>query len=136
VNEEEVSRHARQLRDGPPDPLGALIIVTIGIILLANNFQVLSWDIWFFIGRFWPVVVIFIGLNIFSGNSVFLRLITTLIGIIIILFIITYSLYNVEPRFKSYINNNFPKWEQIYNSIPSNVEPDRQRYYIQELYSI
>jgi hypothetical protein len=136
VNEELEKQPKTQKLNKIPDILGAFVLITLGILLLLNNVELLSWDIWFYIGKFWPVIFIFIGLNIFSDNSLFLRMVTTLIGISILLFILSYSLYNTEARFRSYINKNFPGWEKIYNSVPSNSAPVRQEYYFQQPFSV
>lgn len=46
-----------------------LILVALGIIFLLNNFGLLPWNIWLSLWRFWPVLLILIGLEIFFGRS-------------------------------------------------------------------
>ena len=73
-----------------PDILGGMVLITVGSILLLNSFDVIPWTIWSYIFFFWPVIFIFIGLDIISGNSLFYKTLTTLIGLGIIVFIILY----------------------------------------------
>lgn len=108
-----------------PDILGAVMFITSGIILLLNNFNIISWSIWNYLVNFWPVIFIFIGFNMISGNSWVSRIITTAIGLFIIAFILTYSLTAVDSCFRNDIYKKYPYWKKIYDSIPKikNVNP-------------
>ena len=44
--------------------LEGLIIILIGLILLANNFGILPWSIWYHLIRLWPIILIAIGLDL------------------------------------------------------------------------
>jgi hypothetical protein len=133
VNEVVVNKSSRHTREGLPDILGALVLITIGIILLANNFAVISWDIWAYIAKFWPVIFIFIGLDMISNKSYLIKAATTSIGLVIIAFILLYCLYSVDIQFRDYIDNNCPEWKKIYNLIPTNKNFNSQRYEILQI---
>jgi len=45
--------------------VGPLIIIAVGVVLLLNTIGVLQWSAWSEIGRYWPVLVIGLGLSIF-----------------------------------------------------------------------
>ncbi len=45
------------------------ILVCLGILFLLNTFNLLSWRTWNIIIRFWPVILIIIGLNIILKRS-------------------------------------------------------------------
>jgi hypothetical protein len=45
-----------------------LVLTAVGIVLLLNTLGVLPWERWSEIGRFWPVLVIAVGLGIFWKN--------------------------------------------------------------------
>lgn len=49
--------------------LFGLALVTIGILFLLHNFKVISWDIWSELWKFWPVVLVIIGINFLWGQS-------------------------------------------------------------------
>lgn len=44
-------------------PIAAFALITLGSIFLLNNLGYLSWDIWQTLFRFWPVLLILIGLE-------------------------------------------------------------------------
>ncbi|MBI4337300.1 MAG: hypothetical protein HY683_05680 [Chloroflexi bacterium] len=46
-------------------PVVAVILVVLGVVLLLQTTGVISWQLWRNLWRFWPVVLIIIGLNIF-----------------------------------------------------------------------
>jgi len=45
-------------------PLFGIFLLFLGIVLLLQTFQVLPWALWGVLWRFWPVLIIIIGLNI------------------------------------------------------------------------
>lgn len=61
-------------------PLGATIMIVLGVILLLNNLGYLPWGIWGTIWRFWPVLLILAGVNFFlAGSRPWLMLVVTII---------------------------------------------------------
>ncbi|MBU2009482.1 MAG: cell wall-active antibiotics response protein [Chloroflexi bacterium] len=72
--------------DRGPFPLWGLILVALGVIFLLQNLGVLGWGVWGTLWRFWPVVLLLIGLNIIlRGQSPWLMLgitVVVLIGVI------------------------------------------------------
>ena len=58
-----------------------LIIILLGLIFLANNFQILPWGVWYELIRLWPVILIAIGTHlIFRKSSLsFLQILSPLI---------------------------------------------------------
>lgn len=64
--------------------LKGLVIILIGVILLLNNFNILSWSVWINILRLWPILLISLGLSlIFRKRLSWLAPLIILIGIII-----------------------------------------------------
>lgn len=45
------------------------ILIALGIILLLQNFGLLSWAMWGSLWRFWPVILVLIGLELFLEGS-------------------------------------------------------------------
>ena len=45
-----------------------LLLIAAGVVLLLNTLNVLPWESWSEIGRFWPVLVIAFGLSILWKN--------------------------------------------------------------------
>ncbi len=46
----------------------ALVILALGIVLLLNTTGILDWGIWFQLLRFWPVILIAVGLSMILGR--------------------------------------------------------------------
>ena len=45
-----------------------LFLITVGVVLLLQTLEVLSWDIWGELWKFWPVLIIVIGVGILLGR--------------------------------------------------------------------
>lgn len=57
-----------------------VILVALGVVLLLNNLGVLPWGVWRTLWRFWPVILVLIGLNIlWGGRSPWLILLITVV---------------------------------------------------------
>lgn len=65
--------------------LAPFLLIILGAIFLLNNFGVLPWSIWTNLWKFWPVILILIGIEYLIGQSVSLR--TTIILILLIFLI-------------------------------------------------
>lgn len=112
-----------------PDILGGIIFISTGVILLLNNFAVIPWAIWLHLTPFWPVVFVFIGLDLISGNSLLLKAITTFVGVFIFAFIIFYSLSAVNPAFKKYLNNHCKYFQNILSFIQRKTDANSSGLY-------
>jgi len=55
------------------------LIVVLGVVLLLNTYGILTWSVWYQVGKFWPVLLIICGILIFFDKSLLP------IGIIIII---------------------------------------------------
>ncbi len=52
-----------------PGYVGPLLILAIGFILLFNNLGLFPWEIWGRLFRYWPVILILLGIQVFARNS-------------------------------------------------------------------
>jgi hypothetical protein len=77
--------------------VGPAILIFLGAIFLLNNFGVLPWDIWTSIWKFWPVILILIGIEFLLGQAFSWR---TLIILLIIIFLVP-TLWAVNPITKN-----------------------------------
>ncbi len=55
--------------------------ITVGVMLLLNSFGVVNWDFWQFLGKFWPVLLIALGINIILGSTRLGSLLAGLLGL-------------------------------------------------------
>ena len=51
-------------------PLGGILLIVAGVVLLLQMLDVLPWDIWWNIWRFWPVLLVMLGVGILLGRRV------------------------------------------------------------------
>ena len=95
------------------DYVWAVFLVVIGSVLLANSFGVLSWEIWLYVWRFWPILIVLGGIQLLIGKSLISRLVITVLSFVFIgfaVFISLVSLYKdtdlTKPRYLSWVNVN------------------------------
>jgi hypothetical protein len=50
--------------------VGPLVLLGAGVLLLLNNLQILPWTIWRDLWPYWPVLLIFLGLEAFASGRV------------------------------------------------------------------
>ena len=55
-------------RRRPKPPLFALLLVVAGVVLLLQNLDLIGWGFWLEIWRFWPVLLVAVGVNIMLGR--------------------------------------------------------------------
>lgn len=66
------------------NPIGAILLIFLGIIFLLNNTGVVPWSIWSYIWQFWPVLIILLGIRILLGRSYGANLIIGILAVIIL----------------------------------------------------
>ena len=49
-------------------PIVALLLIAAGVTLLLQNLGIVRWELWLEIWRFWPVLVIAIGVDLIFGK--------------------------------------------------------------------
>ena len=74
-------------------PLGAVLLILIGVILLLNVLDVLDWSIWWSVLRLWPVLLIAAGLELLLGRTRWGALLATIlvVGVIVAALWLTYT---------------------------------------------
>ncbi len=77
-----MSKSAKRSRRG--SLLFPLIVIALGVVLLLTNLGVVSTDIWGELVRFWPVLVIALGIDVLVGRPSFGSALSTLITACII----------------------------------------------------
>ncbi|HEY9204495.1 MAG TPA: pentapeptide repeat-containing protein [Candidatus Methanoperedens sp.] len=111
--------------------VGPLILLTIGFILLFNNLGIIPWDIWKTLWRFWPVILILIGIEILvccSGSKITYFL-AVLFGVIVIIGTVTLALsgvpqsgYNKNPTAANLNDRDLSGWDMNFaNLIGANL---------------
>ncbi|MGA2911459.1 MAG: DUF5668 domain-containing protein [Candidatus Levyibacteriota bacterium] len=70
-----------------------LVILFIGILFLFNNLGLVPWSVWNGLWKFWPVIIILIGIKMFAGRSLLSRILLTLLLIFVFAGVLAYILY-------------------------------------------
>lgn len=102
--------------------LTAVLLVLAGIILLLNNFNLIPWNVWNTLWKFWPVVLIIWGLEAISGKKVWGRIIVIFIALIILSFITAFSVSKVNQDFDNWLKAVYPQWEAIEKQLPDSSD--------------
>ena len=66
----------------------AVFLITIGLLFLLNSLNYLPWSIWYNLVPYWPVLIIFVGIDAILGKSSLGNLISNIINSAIFLIII------------------------------------------------
>lgn len=90
-SEEQDYRFYRRAHRGPH--IGGFVILFVGIVFLLNNLGLLPWVVWDQLWRFWPVIIILIGLQMLLGRSFASRIIITLLILFILAGILVYFFF-------------------------------------------
>lgn len=96
-------RRVREYHDGGGVIFGFLLLFA-GIVLILNNFGVVSWIFWYAIAPLWPLLLVLLGLRIIFGHSRASRVITALFAILFGAVVIAYGLI----RINSPLSNRVP----------------------------
>jgi hypothetical protein len=75
-----------------------LVLILIGLVLLLSNFGSLPPVVWEQISRLWPLLIIFIGLDILIGYSVIADITKSIIGLFIFATILGIVLLHASPQ--------------------------------------
>lgn len=99
----------KRIKKREKNSIFAVLLIIIGIVFLLNNFGILPWIIWREIWRFWPVLLIIVGIKNIFGKSYLGMFISNLLNIIIILFVFIYALALTDPFIMDYLKTQFPQ---------------------------
>ena len=65
--------------------IAPFLLIILGAVFLLNNLGILPWDIWNNLWKFWPVLLILIGVEFIIGQAISLK---TIIILLLIIFIV------------------------------------------------
>ena len=88
------------MRQRRPGVVGPLILITAGVLLLLANMGLLSLSFWEIAARFWPLLLILIGLEIIFGRS---SIIGSLVVIILWIAMVAGAMWLASPQGSAYL---------------------------------
>lgn len=74
-------------------PTFGLVVLFAGILFLLNNLGLVPWSVWNELWKFWPVVIIIIGIRMLAGKTLIARIVFSLLTVFIFAGILAYILY-------------------------------------------
>jgi len=97
---------------------GAFFLISLGIIFLLNNFGILSWNVWSILWKFWPVLLINWGLEMVFGKSFFGYTLATIIGLLLLAFVLAFAFSKTNQNFRNWMMQKVPNWKQMEERVP------------------
>ena len=97
----------RVVEDQGGDPVGALILISIGVIFLLNNLNILPWGVWGVLWRFWPLILVLVGMKLVFGRSVIAKWLIAFLGFVIIGSIILLAVAENRTDVRDYLRENY-----------------------------
>lgn len=76
----------------------AIFLIVLGIVFFLNTTNVVGWAIWLYVARFWPILIILVGLRIISGNSGFGRFISAFLTFFLTISVFTISYMQLTSK--------------------------------------
>lgn len=98
----------RRRHDSGDGYVGAIVLIAIGILFLLNNFGLLPWAIWGTLWRFWPVFIIFWGIETIFGKSWLGKLISGTLALIIVSGVAGFAVLVTNQTIRDAVNSKFP----------------------------
>ena len=92
-------------------------LIFAGVIFMLNTQNVLPWDIWREVAGFWPLLVIFAGLQIVLGSNFLARIILGTLAFLSFSIVLLTILQNPFPEFFA----SLPAWVQNIIEIASSL---------------
>ena len=53
----------------PGSVVWPLVLISLGLVFLLNNLEIISWDVWSVLWRMWPVLLVAIGVDLIIGRK-------------------------------------------------------------------
>jgi hypothetical protein len=75
--------------------VGPIILIGLGLVFLLNNLGMVSWDVWDTIARFWPILLIAIGLDILIGRR---SILGSLLALAVMLVVVGAALWLITSQ--------------------------------------
>jgi predicted ferric reductase len=92
-----LGNNVSERQDGGGVVWGSFLIF-IGIVLLLNTFNVVSWEVWQSIWQFWPILLILGGIHVVLGNNQVSRVIMTVLSLAIFALLLLLVIKDPYPQ--------------------------------------
>lgn len=83
--------------------VSGLLVIFVGVALLLNYADLLSWQIWSYVWPFWPVLLILAGIRLLLGNGWIARFVMFLLALAVFSAIAVYGLEKLDSELLIYV---------------------------------
>ena len=73
-------------------------IIFIGLIFLLNSTGILSWYIWLYFFKFWPLFLIFLGIKLIFSNSKIINIVLFILAVLLLVVIGIYAYSGLDSN--------------------------------------
>jgi hypothetical protein len=96
------------------DPVFGFLLVFAGVILLLNSLEIVPWTIWAAMLKFWPILVILVGLKILLGKSILAQAIINIINFVVFASLLLFLLLEFAPQLIAWLPADFINYLKIW----------------------
>ncbi len=107
-----------QVRREQSDPITGFLLLFAGVVLLLNSLGVLPWTIWSEMLKFWPILVILLGLKILLGSSVLAHTLINIIYFAVFAYLLLFLLLKFAPDLLIWLPTDFINYLKIWEFKP------------------
>lgn len=111
--EEPFHKPRRKRRRGGGGVVWGLILLSLGVVFLLNNFGILPWSVWGSIWRLWPLILIFIAVEIIFGRTFIGRFIVSVLVLGVIGLIFVFAIFPRDNQVRRQLEFRFPNLSEI-----------------------
>lgn len=101
----DTAQRAAQVRatDGP-NVVGAVLLITLGLLFLLSNYGYLPWSTWAMLWRLWPLFLIILGVQLLLGRSLIARWTTALLALLILGSAVSFAVGSVHEPMRTWMH--------------------------------
>lgn len=86
TTEEPVVAPQKKKRGGG-DVVAAFLLIFVGLLFLANNLGLVPWTVWIDLWKFWPIILILLGVQFLLGKSTIAQIVMAIITVSLLILI-------------------------------------------------
>ncbi len=89
-----------------------LILIGVGVLFFLNTLDLVPWEVWGSLWKFWPLFLIFWGFQIIFSSNRATHWLVTIVGFILVGFVILFVIYQTNS---SLLQSLPPEFDQIFS---------------------
>lgn len=87
-----------------------IVLVFVGLLLLANNLGLISWQVWLHLWRFWPVIFIVWGVQLIAGRHIIGRILAVVVSVIFLFSVFALAIVSGDSSVRKEVKTRFPNF--------------------------